>query len=107
MKNYAEKERKLDDVLKELNTKKEIFTNIGRDMSDLESQKNQLISEKKRVEEKYQKLLHEHHSLQKQLDGFKKDLNENFFHKDKISEKVDELSQETEVLIGEIDKWQT
>ena len=107
MKNYAEKERKLDDVLKELNTKKEIFINMNKDVSDLESQKNQLISEKKRAEEKYQKLLHEHHSLQKQLDGFKKDLNENFFHKDKISEKVDELSQETEVLIGEIDKWQT
>ena len=76
-------------------------------MSDLEYQKNQLISEKEKTEEKYQQLLQEHHSLQKQLDNFKKNLNEKFYYKNKINQKVDELNQETESLIGEIDKWQT
>ena len=104
---FSEKEKKLNLAL--ANLKKLNLNNpeLKNNMESLEAQKNQLEIEKQELEKKYASLIVEHEELTKKLDEFenlekiekKKQL--------KFSEKIDELNQETDILLDEIDKWQT
>jgi len=81
--------------------------NIKKNIENLKEQKNQLKIEKSELEEKYKDLVYEHEQLSKKLNEFE---SREKFEKEKqlkFSEKIDELNQETDILIDEIDKWQT
>ena len=41
------------------------------------------------------------------MERIDKDVSYKFGNKDNFNQKIDELNQETEILIDEIDKWQT
>ena len=75
-------------------------------MNNLNIQKNHLISEKKVIEEKYEKLLSAHRMLQERLGNLSKKLEQKFNQESRFDEKVDELNQEADLLISEIDKWE-
>ena len=100
MKNYEEKEKRLEDVLLRLSDLTHKFGGNDEDVNNLNIQKNHLISEKKIIEEKYEKLLSAHRVLQDRLVSLSKKLEQKF------NQKVDELNQETDLLISEIDKWE-
>ena len=59
------------------------------------------------LEEKYKDLVHEHEQLSKKLNEFESQEKIEKEKQLKFSEKIDELNQETDILIDEIDKWQT
>ncbi len=105
MKNYTEKENNLKNALTKLNAIGQKFSIMKNDVEILTHQKNQLIREKQASEEKYSQLIKEHHSLQSQLDKVKEEVNNKFSSQNELHRKVDELNQETENLLGEIDKW--
>ena len=106
-KTLNKKERILNEAIEKLNSMAAAVTTINHNISDLSHKKNQLISEKEATEQKYQELLREHYSLKEQLEKINKDVNDKFDKQTQFNQKVDELNQETENLIGEIDKWQT
>tara|TARA_Y100001970_G_scaffold284737_1_gene402736 strand:- start:3609 stop:3932 length:324 start_codon:yes stop_codon:yes gene_type:complete len=107
MKYFSEKEKKLEmalDKLKKLNLADEEGI---KNLEFLSDQKNQLEIEKNELEKKHQDLIDEHLKLKDQLNAIKE---KNIKHKIdqlKFSEKIDELNQETDILLNEIDKWQT
>ena len=107
MKNYTEKEKKLDNVLKKLNSMSNKVTKMNNDINSLNLEKNQLIREKEESEKNYQLLLQQHQGLKSELDKANKDVDHKFGNKNNFNKKIDELNQETENLIDEIDKWQT
>ena len=45
--------------------------------------------------------------LKSDLEKINKDVSNKFGNKNIFNQKIDELNQETEILIDEIDKWQT
>ena len=105
MNSASEKEKKLNlalTKLRELNLKNPDIKNI----ENLTQQKNQLEIEKQELEEKYKTLVNDYNKINEKLEEIQ--------NKDKIekkkqiefSEKIDELNQETDTLLGEIDKWQ-
>ena len=107
MKSVIEKEKKLNLALSKL--KKLNFENpeLKISIENLTIQKNQLEIEKQELEVKYKNLLDDYNQLSKKLDEFQ---NREKIEKKKqieFSEKIDELNQETDNLLGEIDKWQT
>ncbi len=106
MKNYKEKEKRLEDVLLRLSDLTNKFGGNQEDANNLNIQKNHLISEKKIIEEKYQKLLSAHRVLQDRLGNLSKKLEQKFNEESKFDQKVDELNEETDLLISEIDKWE-
>ena len=106
MKNYAEKEKKLDNVLKKLNTMSNQVVKMAGDIESLNIEKNQLLREKEESEENFAKLTKQHEELKSQLDKVNSDVSSKFGDKKEFSRKIDELNQETETLIDEIDKWQ-
>ena len=106
MKTDSEKEKKLYlaiDKLKELKHQNPL---LKTDLENLNSQKNQLEIEKKKIEDKYQSLMSEFNVLSQKLE----EINNQKFNEQKketkFSEKIDELNQETDTLLEEIDKWQ-
>tara|TARA_B100001167_G_C16594518_1_gene222964 strand:+ start:123 stop:446 length:324 start_codon:yes stop_codon:yes gene_type:complete len=103
--NYKEKEKILNDTLDKLGTMSTRVSPMENDNSQLSLHKNQLISEKEEVEQKYQELLKDYRSLQFQFEKIKKKIQIKLDNQSKVNEKIDELNQETEGLIGEIDKW--
>ena len=103
MKYFSEKEKKLENALDKLKKLNLIDEEGLKNLEFLSDQKNQLEIEKKELENKHQNLMSEHHKL--------KDIKvKNSKHKLdqlKFNEKIDELNQETDILLDEIDKWQT
>ena len=106
MKNYEEKEKRLEDVLLRLSDLTHKFGGNEEDVNNLNIQKNHLISEKKIIEEKYEKLLSAHRVLQERLVNLSQKLEQKFNQESRFDEKVDELNQEADLLISEIDKWE-
>ena len=107
MENYEEKEKKLDNVLKELNSISNKVVKMNKDIDSLSIEKNQLLREKEESDKNYHDLLDQHQGLKSELEKINKDLTSTFGDKNNLNKKIDELNQETEILIGEIEKWQT
>ena len=107
MKNYEEKEKKLDNVLKKLNLMSNNVINMNNDINSLNFEKNQLLGEKEESERNFQLLSQQHKELKSELEKINEDVKHKFGNKNNFYQKVDELNHETETLIDEIEKWQT
>ena len=104
MKTFNEKEEKLNSALKKLKNLKFENPELKENIKNLSDQKNQLEIEKKEIEEKYIALLEDHGNLKKRI----KDEKQSQRYKElKFNEKIDELNQETDILLDEVNKWQT
>ncbi len=51
--------------------------------------------------------MREHKYLKEKIENLKKDVNKQSAMEDKFNQDIEELSQETENLVSEIEKWQT
>ena len=107
MKNYEEKEKKLENALNKLSSLSGKVVKMSEHIDSLNFEKNQLLSEKEESEENYKSLFSQHKQLKKELEKINKDVSKKFTGKNNINQKIDELNQETEDLIDEIEKWQT
>ena len=107
MKNYEEKEKKLDNVLKKLNTMPNRVIKMSNDINSLNLEKSQLLREKEESDRNFLKLSKQHEELKSELEKINKDVGLKFGNKNNLNQKIDELNQETETLIDEIEKWQT
>ena len=107
MKSVIEKEKKLNIALTKLKNLNLKNPDIKKNIENLSDQKNQLEIEKQELEKKYASLIVEHEELTKKLDEFENQEKIEKKKQLKFSEKIDELNQETDILLDEIDKWQT
>ena len=65
-----------------------------------------MLLEKSLIEKKQHELLMEHKYLKDKILKLEQELKKKNELQDKFSREIDELSQETEELVEEIDKWQ-
>ena len=107
MKYFSEKEKKLEMALDKLKKLNLIDDEGQKNMEILYEQKNQLEIEKNELEDKHENLMNEHHKLKDQLNAMREKNSKHKFDQLKFNEKIDELNQETDILLNEIDKWQT
>ena len=107
MKNYEEKEKKLDIVLRKLNSMSNKVIKMNNDINSLNLEKNQLLGEKEESERNFQLISQQHQELKSKLGKINEDVRHKFGNKNIFYQKINELNQETETLIDEIDKWQT
>ena len=106
MKYFSEKEKKLEIALDKLKKLNLIDEDSQKNLEFLSDQKNQLEIEKKELENKHQNLINEHHQLKDQLKVIKEKNSKHKIDQLRFNEKIDELNQETDILLDEIDKWQ-
>ena len=104
MKTFSEKEEKLNLALEKLKNLNFSNPELKQHTEYLDNQKNQLEIEKLQLEEKYRLSLCDYDELKQKIKE------KNLTQKNrelKFNEKIDELNQETDILLEEIDKWQT
>ena len=80
---------------------------MNNDIDVLNLEKNQLLREKEESEKNFQKLSKLHQELKSEMERIDKEVSHNFGNRDNFNQKIDELNQETEILMDEIEKWQT
>jgi predicted nuclease with TOPRIM domain len=107
MNSIIEKEKRLSLVLKELKNLNLKNPGLESSIENLNQKKNQLEIEKKGLEDKYISLKEDYDILSKKLEEMKNKEKLEEIKQMEFSEKIDELNQETDTLLGEIDKWQT
>ena len=107
MKNYEEKEKKLDNVLRKLNTMSNRVIEMSNDINSLNLEKNQLLREKEESYKNFQNLSEQNKELKSKLEKISENITNKFGSQNNFNKKIDELNQETETLIDEIEKWQT
>ena len=107
MKTFTEKEEKLNLAVQKLKNLKMTNPKVKEYSQDLSNQKNQLEIEKKELQNKHSDLIMEHQKLKDQLKIIKDKNSKHKLDQLKFNEKIDELNQETDILLEEIDKWQT
>ena len=101
------KEKKLETALDKLKSLTENPISLSSGINDLYEEKNQLEIEKRDMEHKYNKLLSEHKSLKVKLNELESETLKNKKLQDDFNQDIKELSQETDSLVEEIEKWQT
>ena len=103
MKTFSEKKEKLNSALEKLKNLNFVNPKLKEHTDYLDNKKNQLEIEKQQLEEKYRILLSDYDEIKQKI----KEQNETQKNRElKFNEKIDELNQETDILIEEIDKWQ-
>ena len=106
MKYFGEKEKKLEIALDKLKKLNLLDEEGQKNLEFLSNQKNQLEIEKKELQNKHSDLIREHQKLKDQLKIIKDKNSKHKLDQLKFNEKIDELNQETDILLEEIDKWQ-
>jgi len=106
MKYFGEKEKKLEIALNKLKKLNLVDEEGIKNLKFLSNQKNQLEIEKNELENKHQNLKIDHQKLKDQLKVINDKNSEHKLDQLKFNEKIDELNQETDILLNEIDKWQ-
>ena len=106
MNSINEKEKKLNIALEELKNLDLTNPELQKNIENLSTKQNQLEIEKIQIEEKYKTLLEEHENPSKKLEDLKNKEKLEERKQIEFSEKIDELNQETDILLDEIDKWE-
>ena len=107
METLYNKQKKLETALSRLKSLSVSPTSYLGELNDLYEEKNQLKIEKSEAENKYNQLLSEHNNLKKKLKSLEANTLRNKKIQDELNQDINELSQETDSLVEEIDKWQT
>ena len=101
------KEKNLNELLDKLNILTSTYSHSSYKSERIETEKNELIRKKLEIEKKNQELMREHSYLKGKIVQLQEEIGKRFTMEEKFNQDIEELSQETENLVNEIEKWQT
>jgi len=93
MSNIEKKEKNLNQLIDKLDSLSLSYSQPNYEIEKIRSEKNE-------------ELLREHKYLKEKIKNLQLEVNKKSEIEDKFNQEIDELSQETENLVSEIDKWQ-
>ena len=106
MSSFEKKEQNLNQLIDKLKSISLSYSQPKYEIEKIKSEKNVLANKKKEIEEQNQELLREHKYLKEKIQKLKLEVNKKSDLEDKFKQDIEDLSQETESLVSEIDKWQ-
>ena len=101
------KEKNLNELLDKLNILTSTYSHSTYKSEKIETERNELIRKKSEIEKKNQELMREHKYLKGKIAQLQEEVNKSSNMEEKFNLDIEELSQETENLVNEIEKWQT
>jgi len=107
MSNLENKEKNLNSLIQKLSNMSNSYSHDGLKSEELKKERDYFINEKNKIEKKHIELLREQKYLKDKLTNLEEELSKKSEFQEKFSKEIDDLSQETEELVEEIDKWQT
>ena len=106
MSNIEKKEKNLNQLIDKLNSLSLSYSQPNYEIEKIRTEKNELFRQKNEIEKKNQELMREHKYLKEKINNLQLEIIKKSKIEDKFNEEIEELSQETENLVNEIDKWQ-
>ena len=106
MSNIEKKEKNLNLLIDKLNSLSLSYSQPNYEIEKVRTEKNELFRQKNVIEKKNQELMREHKYLKEKINNLQLEIIKKSKIEDKFNEEIEELSQETENLVSEIDKWQ-
>tara|TARA_B100002051_G_C16598460_1_gene566677 strand:- start:114 stop:437 length:324 start_codon:yes stop_codon:yes gene_type:complete len=107
MKTFNEKEKKLQEALEKLSNFSISNLEQTTKIDELINQKNQLEIEKNDLIKKYLELETNFNDLKSKISILNIEKKNNNLQEEQFEKKIDELNQETDILLEELDKWET
>ncbi len=107
MKTFNEKEKKLQEALEKLSNFSISNLEQTTKIHELINQKNQLEIEKNDLIKKYLELETNFNDLKSKISILNIEKKNNNLQEEQFEKKIDELNQETDILLEELDKWET
>ena len=106
MNNLANKEKNLNNLVEKLSNLSKSYSHDSITSDKLKKDADYFLNEKNELEKRHNELLREQKYLKNKIISLEQELNTKSDIQEKFSKEIDELSQETEELVEEIDKWQ-
>ena len=100
------KEKNLNLLINKLNSLSLTYSQPSYEVEKLKTEKNQILQKKIEIEKKNQELLREHKYLKEKIENLQIEVKKKSNLEDSFNQEIEELSQETENLVSEIEKWQ-
>ena len=104
---FEQKEKNLNKLIDKLNNLTSTYSQSSYQAEKIKTEKNELLRQKLEIDKKNQELMREHEYLKKKIKNLQDEVNKKSIAEDKFNQDIKELSQETEDLVSEIEKWQT
>ena len=106
MSNFEKKEQNLNQLIDKLNSLSLSYSQPNYELEKIKTEKNELANKKKEIEKQNQDLMREHKYLKEKIKKLQLEVNKKSELEARFNQDIEELSQETESLVSEIDKWQ-
>ena len=106
MSNFEQKEKILNKLIDKLNNLTSTYSQPTYEFEKIKTEKNELLRQKLGIEKKNQELLREHKYLKNKVAELLDEVNKKSVTEENFNKDIEELSQETESLVSEIEKWQ-
>ncbi|MDC0164132.1 hypothetical protein OAI51_00140 [Candidatus Pelagibacter bacterium] len=106
MSNFEKKEQNLNQLIDKLNSISLSYSQPSYELEKIKTEKNELANKKKDIEKQNQELMREHKYLKEKIKKLQIEVNKKSELEARFNQDIEELSQETESLVNEIDKWQ-
>ena len=100
------KEKNLNQLINKLNSLTLTYSQPTYEIEKIKTEKNRILLQKNEIENKNQELLREHKYLKEKIKSLQLEVKKKLELEDRFNQDIEELSQETENLVSEIDKWQ-
>ena len=103
---FEQKEKNLNKLIDRLTNLTSTYSQSTYDSEKIKTEKNELLRQKTEIEKKNEKLIREHKYLKEKLLKLQSEVKKKSIIEEKFNQDIEELSQETENLVSEIEKWQ-
>ena len=103
---FEKKEQNLNHLIDKLNSLSLSYSQPSYELEKIKTEKNEIANKKKVIEEHNQELMREHKYLKEKIVNLQEEIKRKSNMEDKFNQDIEELSQETENLLSEVEKWQ-
>ena len=100
------KEKNLNQLINKLDSLTLTYSPPDYDVEKIKTEKNELLRQKIEIENKNQELLREHKYLKDKIKKLQLEVKNKLEIEENFNKEIDELTQETENLVSDIEKWQ-
>ena len=104
---FEKKEKNLNKLINKLDVLTSTYSQSSYEKEKIKTEKNEILRQKSEIEKKNHELLREHKYLKQKIYDLQKQAIKQSNMEDRFNQDIEELSQETENLVNEIEKWQT
>ena len=105
MSNLENKEKNLNTLIQKLSNLSNSYSHDELKDEELKKERDYFLNEKNKIEKKHTELLREQKYLKNKIFNLEVELSKKSEAQEKFSKEIEDLSQETEELVEEIDKW--